>query len=178
MRVALYARVSSDSQDVDLSISAQLRALHEYVAKHGHQVVKEYVDEAVSGRTASRPAFKEMIAMARTKQPSFEKILVWKLNRFARSRADSVTYKTLLRKKGIEVISINEPVDDTPTGRLLEGMIESVDEFYSANLGQDIKRGMRENASRGFFNGIHTALWAISLRSESHNKTRYKPSCG
>ena len=49
MRVALYARVSSDSQDIDLSISAQLRALHEYSASHGHQVVKEYVDEAASG---------------------------------------------------------------------------------------------------------------------------------
>lgn len=79
-----------------------------------------------------------MIAIARTKQPPFEAILAWKLNRFARSRADSVTYKTLLRNKGIEVISINEPVDNSPTGRLLKGVIESIDEFYSANLGQDI----------------------------------------
>jgi site-specific DNA recombinase len=70
-----------------------------------------------------------MIALARTKQPPFEAILVWKLNRFARSRADSITYKTLLRNKGIEVISINEPVDDSPTGRLLEGVIESIDVF-------------------------------------------------
>ena len=103
------------------------------------EVVREFVDEAESGRTADRPAFKEMIALAKTKQPPFEVILVWKLNRFARSRADSITYKTLLRNKGIEVISINEPVDDSPTGRLLEGVIESIDEFYSANLGQDIK---------------------------------------
>ena len=64
-----------------------------------------------------------------------------------------ITYKTLLRNKSIDVISINEPIDDSPSGRLPEGVIESIDEFYSANLGQDIKRGMRENASRGFFNG-------------------------
>ena len=153
MKVALYARVSSDSQDVELSISAQLRALRDYAAKHDYEIVREFVDEAESGRTAKRPAFREMIAMAKLKQPPFQAIAVWKLNRFSRSRADSVTYKTLLRNKGIDVISINEPMDDSPTGRLLEGVIESIDEFYSENLGQDIKRGMRENASRGFFNG-------------------------
>ncbi len=150
---ALYARVSSDRQDTDLSLSAQLRALREYAAKCGHQVVREFVDEAESGRSANRPAFREMIALARAKQPAFNVILVWKLNRFARSRADSVTFKTLLRKRGIEVVSINEPMDDSPTGRLIEGVIESIDQFYSENLGQDIRRGMRENASRGFFNG-------------------------
>jgi site-specific DNA recombinase len=152
-KIALYARVSSDKQDTDLSISAQLRAIREYAVKNGYSIVREFIDEAESGRTASRPAFKEMIALARTKNPPFSAILVWKLNRFARSRADSITYKTLLRNKGIEVISINEPMDDSPSGRLLEGVIESIDEFYSANLGQDIKRGMRENASRGFYNG-------------------------
>ena len=153
MKVALYARVSSDKQDVDLSISAQLRALRDHAQRNGHEIVREFVDEAESGRTAARPAFREMIALARVKQPPFQAILVWKLNRFSRSRADSMTYKTLLRNKGIEVISINEPMDDNPSGHLMEGIIECIDEFYSANLGQDIKRGMRENASRGFFNG-------------------------
>ena len=94
-----------------------------------------------------------MIALAKTKIPPFEAVLVWKLNHFARSRADSITCKTLLRNKGIEVISINEPLDDSPSGHLLEEVIETIDEFYSANLGQDIKRGLRENARRGFFNG-------------------------
>jgi site-specific DNA recombinase len=152
MKAAIYARVSSDSQDVDLSLSSQLKALREYAVRNNYEVIREFVDEAESGRTASRPAFKEMIALAKLKQPPFEGILVWKLNRFARSRADSVTYKTLLRNRGIDVISINEPIDDSPVGRLIEGVIESIDEFYSANLGQDIKRGMRENASRGFYN--------------------------
>jgi len=152
MQVALYARVSSDKQDADLSISAQLKAMRDYAVRDGHTVVREFVDEAESGRTTARPAFREMISLAKLKPPPFQAILVWKLNRFARSRADSITYKMLLRNKGVEVISINEPVGDSPTGRLLEGIIESIDEFYSANLGQDIKRGMRENASRGFFN--------------------------
>jgi len=150
-KVAIYARVSSERQDTDLSISAQLRALREYASRNGYIAVREFVDEAESGRSADRPAFREMISMARRPSKPFDLILVWKYSRFARSREDSIVYKTLLRKNGVQVVSITEPFEDTPTGRLLEAIIESLDEFYSANLGQEIIRGMRESASRGFF---------------------------
>jgi site-specific DNA recombinase len=171
---AIYARVSSDKQDVDLSISAQLRSLREYAEHRGYTLAREFVDEAESGRTAARPAFRDMISLARTKNPPFNVILVWKLNRFARSRADSITYKTLLRNKGIDVISINEPVEDSPTGRLLEGVIESIDEFYSDNLGQDIRRGMRENASRGFFNGSRPPYGLHKVDVHDRDKIRHR----
>jgi len=84
MKIAIYARVSSDSQDVDLSISAQLRTVRDYATKHGHDIARGYVDEAESGLTAARPSFIEMITIAKTKSPPFEAILVWKLNRFSR----------------------------------------------------------------------------------------------
>ncbi len=174
MKAAIYARVSSDSQDVDLSISAQIRALRDYATKHEYEIVREFVDEAESGRTASRPAFRELIALARTHEPPFEAVLVWKLNRFSRSRVDSVTYKTLLKSKGIRVISINEPLDDSPSGKLLEGVIESIDEFYSASLGQDIKRGMRENAQRGFFNSSRPPYGFQKVGVKDGAKTRYR----
>ena len=174
MKAAVYARVSSDSQDVDLSISAQLRAVRDYASKHGYEIVREYVDEAESGRSASRPAFREMIALAKTKNPPFTAILVWKLNRFSRSRVDSVTYKTLLKSKGIRVISINEHLDESPSGQLLEGIIESVDEFYSANLGQDIKRGLRENASRGFYTSGRPPYGFRKVPVRDGAKTRYR----
>jgi site-specific DNA recombinase len=134
MNVVLYARVSSDKQDTDLSLSAQLKALRECAAKNNYHVAREFVDEAESGRTAARPAFREMVSLARRTQKPFDAILVWKYSRFARSREDSIVYKTMLRKNGVQVVSINEPFEDTPTGRLFEAMIESLDEFYSANL--------------------------------------------
>lgn len=76
MKVALYARVSSDKQDVDLSISAQLRALRDYAARGGHQVICEFVDEAETGRTTARPSFREMISAARRPDKTFEQILI------------------------------------------------------------------------------------------------------
>lgn len=172
MKVALYARVSSERQDIDLSISAQLRTLREYASRNGHTVVKEYIDEAESGRSIDRPGFKQMIVAARQKTTPFEVILVWKLSRFARNREDSTIYKSLLRKQGIQVISINEPVEDTPSGRLLEGIIEVIDEFYSANLAQDVRRGMRENANRGFCNGGRAPYGYIRIKVQDGTTAR------
>jgi site-specific DNA recombinase len=174
MRVAIYARVSSDKQDVDLSISAQLKALREYAIRNGHEVVKEFIDEAESGKTTHRPAFREMVSMARRSQKPFDCILVWKYSRFARSREDSIVFKTLLRKNGVRVVSINEPSDDTPTGKLFEAMIESLDEFYSANLGEEVTRGMRESASRGFYIGNYTPYGYRKVKVSDGIKERPK----
>ena len=73
---ALYARVSSDRQDVDLSVSAQLRALKDYAEKNGYQVAREYVDEAESGRVADRPQFREMIEEGSRPNAAFQVILM------------------------------------------------------------------------------------------------------
>ena len=148
---ALYARVSSDRQDVDLSIAAQLRALRDYAEKHDYLVAREYVDEAESGRIADRPEFQKMLNEATKPEAPFKEILVWKFSRFTRKREHAVAFKSMLRRRGVRVVSITEQADDTPTGKLLEAIIESVDEFYSENLAQEVVRGMREAALRGFW---------------------------
>ena len=148
---ALYARVSSERQDVDLSVSAQLRALRDYADKNGYLISREYVDEAESGRVADRPEFRKMIDEGSKPDAPFDVILVWKFSRFTRKREHAVAFKSMLRRKGVKVVSITEHADDTPTGKLMEAIIESVDEFYSENLAQDVMRGMREAASRGFW---------------------------
>ena len=148
---ALYARVSSDRQDVDLSVSAQLRALRDYADKNDYEVVREYVDEAESGRVMNRPEFQKMLDEAKRTEAPFKEILVWKFSRFTRKREHAVILKSMLRRKGFRVVSITEQAEDNPTGRLLEGIIESVDEFYSENLAMEVLRGMREAASRGFW---------------------------
>ena len=131
---ALYARVSSDRQDVDLSVSAQLRALKDYAQKNGYIVSREYVDEAESGRIADRPQFRRMLDEASRPNAPFEDILVWKFSRFTRKREHAVAFKAMLRRRGVRVVSITEHADDSPTGKLMEAIIESVDEFYSENL--------------------------------------------
>ena len=173
MKVALYARVSSERQaEKDLSIPSQLKALREHAAKQGWAVVREFVDEAQSARTADRPAFQEMIGLAKQKSSPFQAIVVWNLSRFARNREDSVVYKSLLRQRGIQVLSFNERFDDSATGRFYEAITEAIDEFYSIRIGQDTLRGMRENAQRGFWNG---SLVRFGFRTKKVNDGNGNP---
>ena len=143
--------MSSGRQDVDLSVSAQLRALKEYADAHWYVITREYVDQAESGRVADRPEFNKVLEEGLQASPPFQAILVWKYNRFSRKHLDAVTLKASLRAHGIQVVSITEPASVTPEGELVEAVIEAIDEFYSKNLSVEVKRGMREAASRGFF---------------------------
>ena len=93
---ALYARVSSDRQDVDLSIAAQLRALRDYAEKNDYLVAREYVDEAESGRIADRPEFQKMLNEANKPEAPFKEILVWKFSRFTRKREHAVAFKSMI----------------------------------------------------------------------------------
>ena len=81
-----------------------------------------------------RPEFRKMIDAASKAEAPFKEILVWKFSRFTRKHEDAVAFKSLLRRKGVSVASITGHEDDSPTGKLMEAIIESVDEFYSENL--------------------------------------------
>lgn len=149
-RAALYARFSTEMQRME-SIDAQLRAMREYCKKKGWEIAEEYVDEAVSATTDRRPSFQRMIADSAKKQ--FEIVLVHKLDRFSRSRYDSANYKFLLRKNGVRVCSVLEQLDDSPESVILEGLLESMAEYYSLNLARSVLSGMKENALQCRSNG-------------------------
>lgn len=149
---AAYIRVSTDDQ-LEYSPDSQLKAIRNYAEKNRMFLPEHYifVDEGISGRTTGkREDFKRMIMIAKTKPKPFDCILVWKYSRFARNREDSVVYKSMLRKQcGIDVISISESIGDDKMSILFEAMIEAMDEYYSINLAEEVKRGMTEKARRG-----------------------------
>lgn len=148
---AAYLRVSTEEQD-EYSLDSQLKMIREYANKNDYIVPDEYVfvDDGISGRTAKkRNAFQSMIAQAKEKDRQFEAILLWKFSRFARNQEESIVYKAMLRKLGVSVISISEPLPDGPFASLIERIIEWMDEFYSIRLAGEVKRGMQEKASRG-----------------------------
>lgn len=151
---AVYIRVSTDRQ-TEYSPDAQLKAIYEY-AQHNNIIIKDsliFRDEGISGRKAeTRPAFMQMIRLAKSKEQKFDVILVHKFSRFARSREDSIVYKSMLRKEcGIDVISITEPITDDKFSIVIEAMHEAMDEYYSINLSSEVIKGMKEKAIRGEF---------------------------
>ena len=153
-RGACYLRVSTNDQ-LEFSPDAQLRAIKNY-AKNNDIVIDDdyiFIDEGISGRNADkRPAFQKMIKIAKSKPKKFDVILVHKFDRFARSREDSVVYKSLLRREcGIKVLSITESIEDDKFSVILEAMLEAMAEYYSLNLSDEVKKGMTEKARRGQF---------------------------
>ena len=148
---AAYLRVSTERQD-EYSLDSQLKLIREYASKNDYIVPDEFVfiDDGISGRSAEkRPEFLRMVGWAKDKECPFETILVWKFSRFARNQEESIVYKSMLARSGIDVVSISEPLADGPFGGLIERILEWMDEFYSIRLSGEVRRGMAEKVSRG-----------------------------
>ncbi|WP_244971351.1 recombinase family protein [Vallitalea guaymasensis] len=145
-------RVSTCEQ-LEYSPSAQKNAIMQYAKKNNIHIPEcnIFIDEGISGRKAEkRPAFMSMIKKAKEKPKPFDVILVHKFDRFARSREDSVVYKSLLKKDcNIKVISITEQLEEDKFSIILESMLEAMAEYYSLNLSDEVKKGMKEKARRG-----------------------------
>lgn len=145
MNIVIYARYSSHSQ-TEQSIEGQLQTCYEFAKNNGHIVIGEYIDRAQSGTTDSRAQFQRMISDS--DKHTFEGVLVYQLDRFARNRYDSAINKAKLKKNGVRVISARENISDDASGILVEGVLESMAEYYSAELAQKIQRGMDINGAK------------------------------
>ena len=143
MKGVIYARYSPGPNQTEQSIEGQMRDCYEYAKAHDITIVGEYVDRHISGTTDNREQFQQMIRDSDKK--IFDVILVWKIDRFARNRYDSAIYKARLKKNGIRVLYAKEAIPDGPEGIILESLLEGMAEYYSAELSQKIKRGIRES---------------------------------
>ena len=147
----IYARFSSHAQN-EQSIEGQLKECYAFAERSGLRIVHEYIDRALTGTTDKRPEFLQMIEDSKRK--GFQFVVVYQLDRFARNRYDSATYKAKLKKNGVRVLSAKENITDDASGILVEGVLESMAEYYSAELSQKIKRGIAISASKcKFFGG-------------------------
>ena len=146
----IYARYSSHSQR-DVSIEQQVEECEAFAKYSGLRVVKIYADRHLTGTTDQRPQFQQMLKDA--ERSKWSTVVTWKVDRFARNRYDSATYKYRLKRYGVKVVYAKEAIPDGPEGILLEAVLEGSAEYYSANLSQNVKRGMRFNAENGLVNG-------------------------
>ncbi len=148
LKAALYARVSSEEQAKrENSIPAQLRALREYCKKNDIEIFKEYTDEGITGQISKRPAFQQMLSAAFSGKINV--ILVHKFDRFARKVELSRSVKNSLQVAKVNVVSITEPIEDSPMGFFMEGLYELMAEYYVRNLSAEVFKGMNERALKG-----------------------------
>ena len=146
MKAVIYARYSSSNQREE-SIEGQLRECREFAAKNDIIVIGEYCDHAISGKTDKRPEFQRMIKDS--EKGTFDTLLLYTIDRFARNRYDSATYKIKLKRNGVQIIYVKQPISKEPEGIILESVLEGYAEYYSENLSRAVKRGLKENALHG-----------------------------
>ena len=145
MRIALYARCSTQEQTVDL----QLDALREYAAARSFEVSAEYVDEGISGAKTRRPALDLLLADAHRRR--FDAVLVWKLDRLGRSLSHLIRLVEMLGSLGIDLVSLGDPGLDTTSsqGKLLFGVMGAVAEFERDLIRERTRVGVAAAKRRG-----------------------------
>ena len=123
----------------DESIDAQERAIRKYAEENDIEIVEEYIDRSRTGTNTDREEFQRMLNDSR--YGLFDLVIVHKLDRFARNRYDSAISRKILRDNGVELYSVIEKFDNTPESIILEGLMETLNEYYSANLSREVMKG-------------------------------------
>lgn len=146
----IYARYSGGSNQRECSIEQQVADCERFAQANNLRILKVYADRHMSGTNDKRPQFQQMLHdSARGK---WKYVICWKIDRFARNRYDSATYKYRLRKNNVSVLYAKESIPDGPEGILLESILEGSAEYYSANLSQNVRRGLMFNAQNCMVN--------------------------
>ncbi len=146
----IYARYSCDQQS-EQSIEGQLRVCEDYAQKNNIIILDTYIDRAMTGTNDNRADFQRMIKDSSRKE--WDYVLVYKLDRFSRDKYATAIHKKTLRDNGVKVLSAMESIPDTPEGIILESLLEGMNQYYSAELSQKVKRGMRETRLKGNYQG-------------------------
>lgn len=152
----IYARYSPGPNQTDQSIEGQLRDCTRFCEDNNIRIVGTYIDKKQTGRNDNRADFQKMLRDS--KRRVFKTVVVWKIDRFGRNREEIAKNKAILRMNGVRVLSAKEHIPDGPEGIILESVLEGLAEYYSANLSQNIIRGMRESALKCQFNGSGLSL--------------------
>lgn len=146
----IYARYSSHNQR-DVSIEQQIEACRKHAAELGLTITDTYEDRAISGRTDNRPAFQRMMRDA--EDGKFQYVLAWKSNRMGRNMMQAMVNESRLMDCGVKVFYAEEDFDDSAAGRFALRSMMNVNQFYSDNLAEDVRRGLMDNASKCMANG-------------------------
>lgn len=177
MRAVIYVRVSTKEQVEQgsrpdgFSLAAQLAACRRRAIELRAEVVGEFTERGVSGRSLNRPELQALLTRIETK--GVDLLIVHKLDRLARNLSDSVMLWSLLRSAGVQLVSVSEHLDDTPSGRLSYAVMAGFNEFYSANLALEALKGATEKARQGGTPHRAPVGYRNRIRYEGSRENRY-----
>ena len=182
IRVVIYVRVSSRTQDIENSAEAQIETCKAYIEKMGWTLVGIYIDKARSGRDDKRPQHSLMVHDGTKQDRDFDKVVMWKMDRYARHENYATLTKAMLRKAGVEVIGIKDPSTDGPFGRVVEALLDTMAEIQSDGIAENVKRGTRHLAKQGYYLGSEAPygyrIKKVQVGDRQHQKLEIDPETG
>ena len=146
----IYARYSSNNQ-TEQSIEGQIRVCREYAQRNDIAVAGTYIDRATTGTNDNREQFQKMLKDSDKK--AWDYVLCYKLDRFSRNKYEMAIHRKHLKDNGVKILSAMENIPETPEGVLLESLLEGMNQYYSEELSQKTKRGLRETRIKGNYMG-------------------------
>ena len=147
LRVSTKEQAERDGDPEGYSIPAQREANQRKGDSLGADIVAEFVDRGESARSADRPDLQRMLTALQT--ANIQYVIVHKIDRLARNRADDVAIHLAIQKAGASLVSATENIDETPSGMLVHGIMSSIAEFYSRNLANEVIKGLGQKARSG-----------------------------
>jgi DNA invertase Pin-like site-specific DNA recombinase len=139
----IYVRVSTKEQTENLSLPTQLRACEEYCCREGFEVLARFKEEGESAKTTDRTELQNLLKYCRTHKGKVHFVVVYNLTRFAREKYDHFALRAHLKSLGISLRSATEPIDDTSTGKLMEGVLAAFAQFDNDVRSERTRAGMR-----------------------------------
>ena len=145
----IYVRVSTKEQTENLSLPTQLRACEEYCRREGYEVLERFTEQGESAKTTDRTELQKLLNYCRTHKGKVHFVVVYNLTRFAREKYDHFALRALLKSLGISLRSATEPIDDTSTGKLMEGVLAAFAQFDNDVRADRTRAGMRAALEQG-----------------------------
>jgi site-specific DNA recombinase len=167
-RVSTTEQANTSYDDEGFSILAQREYCQRKSAELRAVIVKEFIDKGKSARTSDRPELQAMLKRV-ADDPDIKYVIVHKLDRLARNREDDVQIGIYLAKHGVKLVSATENIDETPGGKLVHGIMATIAEFYSGNLSQEARKGMRKKVEIGGTPG-KAPLGYLNIRDKRKGK--------
>jgi site-specific DNA recombinase len=151
MNAVIYCRVSSKEQVEGTSLESQEQACQEYARRHNLTIAKVFVEEGESAKFADRTQLLELLNYCRDRSRKVEILVVWKLDRFARNVEDHYTIKAALKKLGVQILSVTEPIQADPNGKLLETILAGFAQFDNDVRALRTVQGMQQRLREGIW---------------------------
>ncbi len=148
-RAVIYCRVSTKEQTQNLSLPTQRRACEEYCRREGLEIARVYMEKGESAKTANRTELNALLAFCRENEKNIGYVVVYSLSRFAREAREHHALTGVLAGWGIALRSATEPINESPTGRLMESVIASIAQFENDVKAERTRTGMRVGAGTG-----------------------------